>query len=100
MSEALTNVGKYAQASRATVAVRRTERELVVEVRDDGVGGADVRSGTGLRGLEDRLAALDGTLRIESPRGRGTRVEARIPYGAGSVAERPAPAPVAAEAPR
>ena len=67
---------------------------------DDGVGGADLRAGSGLRGLDDRLAALDGTLRVESPRGGGTRVEARIPYGAGAGAGARAPAPVGVEAPR
>jgi signal transduction histidine kinase len=50
-----------------------------VEIRDDGRGGADRGSGSGLRGLEDRVAALDGTLEVESPRGGGTRVRARLP---------------------
>jgi signal transduction histidine kinase len=77
--EALTNVLKYAKATRATVRVRRELDTLVVEVEDDGVGGADPSRGSGLRGLEDRVAALDGTLSVESPRGRGTRVTARIP---------------------
>jgi signal transduction histidine kinase len=54
---------------------------LTVEIADDGVGGADAAQGSGLRGLEDRLAALDGTLRVESPAGRGTRLRARIPCG-------------------
>jgi signal transduction histidine kinase len=100
VGEALTNVGKYAEAERAEVTIRRTAGEVVVVVRDDGVGGADLRAGSGLRGLDDRLAALDGTLRVESPRGAGTRVEARIPFRADSGAAPRAAAPVGAEAPR
>jgi signal transduction histidine kinase len=50
-----------------------------VEVTDDGIGGADSAAGSGLRGLEDRVAALDGTLALESPRGHGTRLHAEIP---------------------
>jgi PAS domain S-box-containing protein len=79
VSEALANVGKYAEASRASVSVRREGACLVVEVADDGVGGADPLGGTGLSGLGDRLAALDGKLWVESPRGRGTTVRAEIP---------------------
>jgi PAS domain S-box-containing protein len=79
VGEALANVAKYAQASRATVRVRRDDDRLVVEVRDDGVGGADPLGGTGLSGLRDRLAALDGTLLVESPRGGGTVVRGEIP---------------------
>jgi signal transduction histidine kinase len=52
---------------------------MTVEIEDDGVGGADPRSGSGLRGLGDRVAALDGTLTVDSPSGGGTRVRARIP---------------------
>jgi signal transduction histidine kinase len=79
VSEALTNVAKYARASRATVAVRRANGKVTVEVADDGIGGADAARGSGLRGLADRLGALDGTLSLESPRGRGTRLRAEIP---------------------
>ena len=81
VSEALTNVAKYAQASAAHVRVRFDEElELVtVEVADDGVGGADPEHGSGLRGLADRVAALDGTLLVESPPGEGTRILAAIP---------------------
>ena len=78
VAEALTNVVKYAGASHATVAVRLDGQQLEVEVRDDGVGGADASAGSGLRGLADRVSALHGTLRVESPRGAGTRVHARI----------------------
>lgn len=79
ISEALTNVTKYASATRATVRVRGLADQLSIEIEDDGVGGADPRSGSGLRGLADRLAALDGTLTIASPNGGGTRISARIP---------------------
>ena len=79
VSEALANVAKYAQASEARVTVREAGAELVVEVRDDGVGGADGSRGTGLRGLADRVEALEGELEVESPPGRGTRVAARLP---------------------
>jgi signal transduction histidine kinase len=82
VAEALTNVVKYARASRAKVAVRRAGDVVTVEVDDDGAGGARIGAGTGLRGLQDRLAALDGTLSIDSPRGEGTRLRARIPCGA------------------
>jgi signal transduction histidine kinase len=79
VSEALTNVAKYAQASHATVAVRRVNGRVTVEVADDGVGGADAAGGSGLRGLADRLAALDGKLLLDSPAGHGTRLHAEIP---------------------
>ncbi|HEV8649948.1 MAG TPA: ATP-binding protein [Actinomycetes bacterium] len=78
-SEALTNVAKYAQASQATIRVGNRTGLLVVEVEDDGVGGADPARGSGLRGLADRVEALQGRLRIESPRGRGTHLVAEIP---------------------
>jgi signal transduction histidine kinase len=79
VSEALANVAKYAQATQATVAVRRVNGGLTVEVSDDGVGGADATGGSGLRGLADRLGAIDGTLSLDSPAGRGTRLRAEIP---------------------
>jgi signal transduction histidine kinase len=78
-SEALANIAKYASASRATVTVGLTEAGVSVEVVDDGVGGADVAGGTGLRGLADRVEALGGRLRVESPRAAGTRIVALIP---------------------
>ena len=78
-SEALTNVVKYAKASRARVTVRRDGDWLSLEVADDGVGGADPTDGSGLRGLDDRLAAVGGTLDVLSPQGSGTRVIARLP---------------------
>ena len=79
VSEALANVAKYAQATEAAVAVRRTDGRVSVDVTDDGIGGADVTRGSGLRGLADRLAALDGTLSVESPVGGGTHLHAEIP---------------------
>jgi signal transduction histidine kinase len=79
ISEALTNVTKYAQASKATVRVKGLDDHLTIEVDDDGIGGADPRVGSGLRGLSDRLAALDGTITVVSPAGGGTRISARIP---------------------
>ena len=78
VSEALTNVTKYAEASLATVAVRREGDRLVVEVADDGRGGADPARGSGLRGLTDRIAALDGALEVSSPVGEGTRIHAEL----------------------
>jgi signal transduction histidine kinase len=80
VSEALTNVAKYAQATAATVTVRGGDGLVTVEIADDGVGGADAGRGSGLRGLVDRVAALDGTLDVDSPAGRGTRVHVEIPY--------------------
>ena len=60
-------------------AVARTDSELVVEIVDDGVGGADTEAGSGLRGLADRVEALDGRLRVWTPHGGGTRVRAELP---------------------
>lgn len=79
VSEALTNVAKYAQASRVTVEVAHTHGRAVVAVADDGVGGADTNGGSGLRGLADRVAALDGRLHVDSPPGEGTRIHADLP---------------------
>jgi signal transduction histidine kinase len=81
VAEALTNVAKYAGASHAKVNVGRENGRLVVEVADDGVGGADPGNGTGLRGLADRLAVIEGRLEVDSPPGGGTTVRARIPCG-------------------
>ncbi len=79
VAEALTNVAKYADASSVRVSVERLNGRAVVEVADDGCGGADPAKGTGLRGLVDRVSALDGTLSVDSPEGGGTRVRAEIP---------------------
>jgi signal transduction histidine kinase len=81
VSECLTNVAKYAHASAATVNIVRTNGGLVVEVADDGVGGATGDGGSGLRGLADRVEALGGHLDVTSPVGSGTRVRAEIPCG-------------------
>jgi signal transduction histidine kinase len=79
VAEALANVAKYAQATEATVAVHRTNGQVTVDVSDDGIGGADAAQGSGLRGLGDRVAALDGTLSLDSPPGHGTRLHVEIP---------------------
>jgi signal transduction histidine kinase len=79
VSESLTNVARYANASGVTVEVTRPDGALVVEVVDDGVGGANTEGGSGLRGLADRIEALDGRLRVWSPSGGGTRIRAEIP---------------------
>ena len=79
VAEALTNVVKYAEASAVNVTVEQRDGHVVVEVADDGVGGAKPAEGSGLSGLADRVEALDGTLRVESPAGRGTRITAEIP---------------------
>ena len=79
VAEAVTNAAKYANASNVSVSVRQSDGRAVVCVVDDGVGGADTARGSGLRGLADRLEALDGRLQVESSRNRGTRVEAEIP---------------------
>ena len=77
VAEALTNVAKHARAGRAEVTARIEEGTLQVQVRDDGIGGA--RRGSGLLGLADRLAMLDGRLDVESPADGGTLVAAAIP---------------------
>ncbi|HEY2937368.1 MAG TPA: PAS domain-containing protein, partial [Gaiellaceae bacterium] len=79
VSEALANVAKYAHAGAATVRVRREGGAVLVEVIDDGIGGADPSRGSGLRGLVDRVDSLDGRLEVSSPPGGGTRVAAEIP---------------------
>ncbi len=79
VAEALTNVAKYAQAPTATVRVSRNDGRALVEVADDGVGGADPEVGSGLRGLADRVEALDGHLEVESSPGTGTTIRAEIP---------------------
>ena len=82
VSEALTNVAKYARGQLGHGGGRRgTDGFVQVAVSDDGVGGADPSAGTGLRGLGDRLSALDGRLEVDSAPDRGTTVRARIPCG-------------------
>ena len=82
VAEALTNVARYARATYAAVEITRAGDAVVVRVADDGVGGADPASGSGLRGLQDRVAALGGRLGVRSPAGEGTTVEATIPSAA------------------
>jgi signal transduction histidine kinase len=78
--EALANATKHARATTVSISARRRSGGLLVEVGDDGVGGADP-DGSGLRGLADRVAALDGHLRVHSPAGKGTRITAELPCG-------------------
>ena len=79
VAEALTNVERYAGASRATIRLRRDGATAEVEVADDGRGGADRTRGSGLRGLDDRLGAIGGVLELDSPPAGGTRLRARVP---------------------
>jgi signal transduction histidine kinase len=79
VTEALTNIAKYAQATAATVTVEQANGWLIVDVTDDGIGGADPARGSGLSGLADRVAALGGVLQVDSPAGGGTRVRAELP---------------------
>jgi signal transduction histidine kinase len=81
VAEALTNVAKYSSATHASVRAVRDNGHVIVEVTDDGIGGANPEKGTGLRGLADRLSALDGRLEVEEARGGGTLVRADIPCG-------------------
>jgi signal transduction histidine kinase len=78
VAEALANVAKHAHASKARVEVQRLNGEVIVDVSDDGIGGADV-DGSGLRGLADRAGALDGRLVLASPPGAGTHLHVEIP---------------------
>ena len=79
VAESLTNVARYARAASARVTVGRLDGSLVVTVTDDGVGGADPDHGTGLRGLADRVAVLEGTLEVDSPPSGGTTIRAELP---------------------
>ena len=80
-AESLTNVAKYAGAMSAGISLTVEHGWLRLVVRDDGAGGADPNAGTGIRGLRDRVEALDGQLHIDSPSGLGTTVIAEIPLG-------------------
>ena len=81
VAEALANVAKHASANRCDVRLRREPGRLLVEVRDDGTGGATVRPGGGLAGLRDRVEALDGSLGVSSPPGGPTVVHVELPIG-------------------
>jgi signal transduction histidine kinase len=89
VAEALTNVAKYAGATRARVRAVSGGGHAVVEVSDNGRGGADTAAGSGLRGLADRVAALDGRLEVDSPPGGGTMVRAFFPLPADPAAGTP-----------
>jgi signal transduction histidine kinase len=82
VSEALANAAKHANASQVSVAVAEQEGELFLSVRDDGVGGADARGGSGLIGLRDRVEALGGTIALTSPPGAGTTLQVKLPIAA------------------
>jgi signal transduction histidine kinase len=79
VAEGLTNVARTARATRVGVTVERRDGGLVVAVRDDGVGGADPRAGSGITGLQDRVRAMNGRFRLDSPRGAGTSLEVWLP---------------------
>jgi len=81
VAEGLTNAARYARAQRVTVSVVRRNGQVEVEVSDDGVGGADPEQGSGLRGLHDRVAALDGRLDLASADDEGTTLRASLPCG-------------------
>jgi signal transduction histidine kinase len=81
VAESLANIAKHAQAKTARIDVLKRADDLVLEIVDDGIGGADSERGSGLRGLADRVEALNGRLRVWTPRGGGTRVKAEIPCG-------------------
>ncbi len=89
-AEALTNVGRYARASRVDVEVRAEGDLVTVLITDDGVGGANPSAGSGLKGMADRIEALGGRLSVESPAGSGTRLLARIPTITGLLKKVPA----------
>ncbi|MDX6325207.1 MAG: hypothetical protein QOK15_1561 [Nocardioidaceae bacterium] len=100
VAEALTNVAKYASATGVSVTVTANATptggtELVLEVTDDGIGGADASRGSGLRGLADRVAVVDGTVHVDSPVGGGTRLVCRVPLGTPTPVRVPSPLSVA-----
>jgi signal transduction histidine kinase len=100
VAEALTNVAKYASATGVSVTVTANATptggtELVLEVTDDGIGGADASRGSGLRGLADRVAVVDGTVHVDSPVGGGTRLVCRVPLGSPTPVRVPSPLSVA-----
>jgi signal transduction histidine kinase len=90
LAEAITNVAKYAAASHVTLTVDQVNDCTRVEVTDDGVGGADPAAGSGLKGIADRVEALNGHLQVISPAGGGTTVRAEIPRTAQNAGTEPA----------
>ena len=104
VAEALTNVVRYAGARKARVTVHEAGDRLVIEVADDGRGGADATAGSGLRGLDDRIAAIGGMLSVTSPAGSGTTIRAELPVdvstnAAPPIVERPPDEPIGAAPP-
>ena len=89
VTEALANVLKYAEADAAVVRAHYSGDDVIVELEDDGNGGADERKGSGLQGLRDRVATLDGTLMVIAEPGKGTLIRARIPCRTAARAEPP-----------
>src|SRR5262245_51469227 len=87
VSEALTNAAKHAGATCVWVSVRIDQDPLCLSIRDDGVGGADPTRGSGLIGLKDRVEAIGGTIAIESPPQKGTRIEVELPVDPTRAAE-------------
>ena len=77
----MANAGKHAQPTAIDITVQLNDARLVVEVADDGKGGVDILGGTGLAGIDDRVAAIGGTLHVDSPAGRGTRIRVDLPCG-------------------
>jgi signal transduction histidine kinase len=91
VSEALTNAAKHAHASVVNVELDAHDAILQLAIRDDGVGGADPRRGSGLVGLSDRIEALGGTLQVTSPAGKGTTLQIEVPLEGQSNAVSPEP---------
>ena len=85
VSEALTNAGKYSGASTVAVQVATVDGVLRITVHDDGIGGAEFRHGSGLIGLQDRVAALGGRISLVSPSGEGTSLDVELPLAAEAV---------------
>ncbi|WP_461015325.1 ATP-binding protein, partial [Streptomyces daliensis] len=83
VSELLQNISKHSHATRATIDIWRSDTRLFLQVTDDGRGGADTTTGTGLSGLAERLGSVDGMLLLESPEGGPTSVTAQLPWHAG-----------------
>ena len=87
VSEALANAAKHAQASRIEVSLTPRDGNLLLSIRDDGIGGADPARGSGIVGLTDRVTALGGTIRLESPPGQGTHITVELPLEPEAVEE-------------
>jgi signal transduction histidine kinase len=79
VAESLTNIARYSEATKATIRLARQSGSALIEVEDDGIGGVNPDAGSGIRGLIDRIDALDGSLDIRSEPGKGTRIQVRIP---------------------